>query len=128
MKIYMRLIAELRDLVFLVPLGRIWARITTVALATVAMPDAVRSAEMLDVVGYNHQEPRYAADQRQYPKRSIYGSENGRSWAQWLAVRDNDYVGGQFLRTGIDYLGVEPQASCLVCLWGVFRCSNGSQV
>ena len=61
--------------------------------------------ELLDVVGYNYQESRYAADHQKYPKRFIYGSENGGGWAQWLAVRDNDYVGGQFLWTGIDYLG-----------------------
>jgi hypothetical protein len=60
---------------------------------------------MLDVVGYNYQEPRYATDHQKYPKRFIYGSENGGGWAPWLAVRDNDYVGGQFLWTGIDYLG-----------------------
>ena len=61
--------------------------------------------ELLDVVGYNYQESRYAEDHRKYPKRFIYGSENGGGWAQWLAVRDNDYVSGQFLWTGIDYLG-----------------------
>lgn len=80
-------------------------RPVTAALATVAMSDAVGLAEMLDVVGYNYQEPRYAADHQKYPQRFIYGSENGGGWAQWLAVRDNDYVGGQFLWTGIDYLG-----------------------
>jgi len=80
-------------------------RPVTAALATVAMSDAVGLAEMLDAVGYNYQESRYAADHRDFPKRFIYGSENGGGWPQWLAVRDNDYVGGQFLWTGIDYLG-----------------------
>ncbi len=69
------------------------------------MSDAVGFAEILDVVGYNYQESRYAADHQKYSQRFIYGSENGSGWAQWLAVRDNDYVGGQFLWTGIDYLG-----------------------
>jgi len=30
----------------------------------------------------------------------IYNSENGGGWSQWLAVRDNGYVGGQFSWTG----------------------------
>ena len=80
-------------------------RPVTAALATVAMSDAVGLAEMLDVVGYNYQESRYAADHQKYPKRFLYGSENAGGWAQWVAARDNDYVGGQFLWTGIDYLG-----------------------
>ena len=80
-------------------------RPVTAALATVAMSDAVGLAEMLDVVGYNYQEPRYAADHQKYPQRFLYGSENSSGLAPWLAVRDHDYVGGQFLWTGIDYLG-----------------------
>lgn len=80
-------------------------RPVTAALATVAMSDAVGFGEMLDIVGYNYQESRYPTDHQTYPKRFIFGSENGGGWAQWLAVRDNEYVGGQFLWTGIDYLG-----------------------
>ncbi len=80
-------------------------RPVTAALATVAMSDTVGLGEMLDAVGYNYQESRYPADHAKYPKRFIYGSENSSGWMQWLAVRDNDYVGGQFLWTGIDYLG-----------------------
>jgi beta-galactosidase len=80
-------------------------RPVTAALATAAMSDAVGLPELLDVVGYNYQESRYAEDHRKYPKRFIYGSENGGGWAQWLAVRDQEYVSGQFLWTGIDYLG-----------------------
>ena len=80
-------------------------RPVTAALATVAMSDAVGLADLLDLAGYNYQESRYAADHQKYPKRFIYGSENAAGWSQWLAVRDHDYVGGQFLWTGIDYLG-----------------------
>jgi beta-galactosidase len=80
-------------------------RPVTAALATVAMSDAVGLPELLDVVGYNYQESRYAEDHRKYPKRFIYGSENGGGWVQWLAVREHEYVSGQFLWTGIDYLG-----------------------
>jgi beta-galactosidase len=80
-------------------------RPVTAALATVAMSDAVGLPDVLDVVGYNYQEGRYAEDHQKYPKRVIYGSENGHPYDAWLAVRDNDYISGQFLWTGVDYLG-----------------------
>jgi beta-galactosidase len=90
-------------------------RPVTAALATVAMSDAVGLADLLDIVGYNYQESRYAADHQKHPQQFIYGSENGGGWAQWLAVRDHGYVGGQFLWTGIDYLG-EARAAALAAL------------
>jgi hypothetical protein len=62
-------------------------------------------AEALDVVGYNYQEFRYEADHKKYPRRIIYGSENGMMLDFWKAVTDNDYVLGQFLWTGFDYMG-----------------------
>jgi hypothetical protein len=61
--------------------------------------------DALDVVGYNYTENRYASDHERYPSRVLYGSENGHSMEAWKAVRDNDYIFGQFLWTGIDYLG-----------------------
>ena len=80
-------------------------RPVTAALANVAMSDAVGLGEMLDIVGYNYQEARYPADHTKYPRRFIFGSENRHHYKDWAAVRDNDYVAGQFLWTGIDYLG-----------------------
>jgi beta-galactosidase len=62
-------------------------------------------AGILDITGYNYQESRYAEDHAQYPKRVIYGSENSHSYDAWAAVRDNPMISGQFLWTGIDYLG-----------------------
>ncbi len=59
----------------------------------------------LDIVGYNYQEQLYAADHAKDPSRVIYGSENKHDARAWAAVRDNDFVSGQFLWTGIDYLG-----------------------
>jgi beta-galactosidase len=56
-------------------------------------------------VGYNYEEYRYAADHKQYPNRVIYGSENGMARQAWDAVDSNQYISGQFLWTGIDYLG-----------------------
>jgi len=57
------------------------------------------------VTGYNYQEFRYATDHQKYPERIIYGSENGMSLDAWEAVVANDYVLGQFLWTGFEYLG-----------------------
>jgi len=80
-------------------------RPVTAALASVAMSNAVGFAQILDVDGYNYQEPRYADDHKQYPARVMYGSENKHDYQSWLAVRDNPAISGQFLWTGIDYLG-----------------------
>jgi len=80
-------------------------RPVTAALAGVVMSNKVGYPEVLDVVGYNYQEYRYAADHKQYPNRIIYGSENGMARQAWDAVDTNQYISGQFLWTGIDYLG-----------------------
>lgn len=80
-------------------------RPVTAALAGVVMSNEVGFPESLDVVGYNYQEYRYADDHTKYPNRVIYGSENGMAYSAWAAVADNDYIAGQYLWTGIDYLG-----------------------
>jgi beta-galactosidase len=69
------------------------------------MSEPVGLPDLLDIVGYNYQESRYAADHARVPNRVIFGSENSHRFADWTAVRDNEYVAGQFLWTGIDYLG-----------------------
>ncbi len=81
------------------------SRPVTAALASLAMSDAVGLTELLDIVGYNYQEARYPDDHKDYPGRVLYGSENNHAYGNWVVVRDNDYVAGQFLWTGIDYLG-----------------------
>ncbi|HEY3370079.1 MAG TPA: glycoside hydrolase family 2 TIM barrel-domain containing protein [Prolixibacteraceae bacterium] len=81
------------------------SRPVTAALAGVVMSNETDYPYLLDVTGYNYTEDRYAQDHAKYPKRVIYGSENGHSMESWKAVRDNDYIFGQFLWTGIDYLG-----------------------
>ena len=81
------------------------SRPTTGALAGVVMSNETLYPEAVDVVGYNYTESRYATDHQRYPQRVIYGSENRHDLAAWKAVRDNDHIFGQFLWTGIDYLG-----------------------
>ncbi|GAA4808191.1 beta-galactosidase GalB [Olivibacter ginsenosidimutans] len=77
----------------------------TAALAGVVMSNTTDYPSNIDVVGYNYQEYRYPEDHQRYPNRIIYGSENGMQYQAWLAVDTNAYISGQFLWTGIDYLG-----------------------
>jgi beta-galactosidase len=65
-------------------------------------------ADLLDVVGQNYREQEILAAYRQKPTRKILGTENTHSREQWLALRDNPPYAGQFLWTGIDYLGESP--------------------
>ena len=80
-------------------------RPVTQALADTLASNATGLASLLDVAGYNYLERYYAADHRTYPNRILLGSENSHSPAAWRAVAANEYVAGQFLWTGIDYLG-----------------------
>lgn len=62
-------------------------------------------ADMLDVVGQNYRENEILAAHEQKPSRKILGTENGHGRQQWVALRDNAPYAGQFLWSGIDYLG-----------------------
>jgi hypothetical protein len=81
------------------------SRPTTGALAGVVMSNQTAYPEAVDVVGYNYTESRYDKDHQDYPQRVIYGSENRHDLPAWKAVRDKEHIFGQFLWTGIDYLG-----------------------
>jgi beta-galactosidase len=81
------------------------SRPTTAALAAPIMSNETDYPKALDVVGYNYTESRYAQDHKTYPDRIFYGSENGSSIEDWKAVAENDYILGQFLWTGYDFLG-----------------------
>jgi hypothetical protein len=84
------------------------------------MTNEVGFPELLDAVGYNYQERRYAEDHARFPKRIIYGSENDDAYFAWQAVTQNDYVAGQFLWTGIDYLGEAGEWPARVFPGGLF--------
>jgi beta-galactosidase/beta-glucuronidase len=77
----------------------------TAGLASALMSNEVGYADALDVVGYNYQEYRYKSDHVKYPERILYGSENSITLKAWQAVAENDFIMGQFLWTGIEYLG-----------------------
>ncbi len=81
------------------------SRPVTAALAGVIMSNHTDYPFNVDICGYNYTENRYEIDHKAYPTRVIYGSETGRGVNEWKAVRDNDYICGQFIWTGLDYLG-----------------------
>lgn len=81
------------------------SRPVTAGLAGVAMSNQTEYPDALEIAGYNYTESRYQEDHKRYPKRVIYGSENRHDLEAWAAVRDNQHIFGQFLWTGIDYLG-----------------------
>jgi beta-galactosidase len=81
-------------------------------------------AEAMDVVSYNYQEQWYAEDKKKFPERIVLGSETYPFFrAQgavgtvkparhefapvnpWYDVAKNDWVAGQFIWSGMDYLG-----------------------
>ncbi|MCD8186346.1 MAG: DUF4982 domain-containing protein, partial [Rikenellaceae bacterium] len=81
------------------------SRPVTAGLAGVAMSNETEYPRSLDITGYNYTESRYVSDHERYPERVIYGSENRHEKSAWDAVTQNDHIFGQFLWTGIDYLG-----------------------
>ena len=62
-------------------------------------------ADLLDVIGQNYRENEILAAHAQNPARKIIGTENQHSRVAWLALRDHPPYAGQFLWSGIDYLG-----------------------
>jgi beta-galactosidase len=62
-------------------------------------------ADMLDVVGQNYRVDEILAAHAQKPQRAILGTENIHDRASWVALRDHAPYSGQFLWSGLDYLG-----------------------
>ncbi len=66
--------------------------------------------DQLDLAGYNYidrlyAEKTYAPEHERFPHRLMLGTETSNQAHNWLGVRDHDYVIGEFVWTGIDYLG-----------------------
>jgi beta-galactosidase len=66
--------------------------------------------DALDVAGYNYidriyGDRTYAPDRERFPHRLCLGTETSNQIHNWLGVRNNDYVIGEFLWSGYDYLG-----------------------
>jgi beta-galactosidase len=62
-------------------------------------------ADLLDVVGTNYRDEELLAAQRAKPTRKIIGTEITHDRASWVSMRDHPAYAGQFIWTGIDYLG-----------------------
>lgn len=80
-------------------------RPVTAALAFPELSTQIGYIDSLDVVGYNYKEHLYENDHKRFPDKIFLGSENGHSYDAWKAVVNNEFISGQFLWTGIDYLG-----------------------
>lgn len=80
-------------------------RPVTAAAAFPELSTQIGFIDSLDVVGYNYKESFYEQDHSRFPKKPFLGSENSHSFEAWKAVTENEYISGQFLWTGIDYLG-----------------------
>ena len=81
------------------------SRPVTAGLAGVTMSNETEYPDALDITGYNYTESRYQSDHQKYPNRVIFASENRHDLEAWKAVKNNKHIFGQFLWTGIDYLG-----------------------
>ena len=81
------------------------SRPATAGLAGVAMSNETEYPGALDIAGYNYTESKYDSDHKTYPDRILFGSENRHDLNAWKATRDREFIFGQFLWTGIDYLG-----------------------
>ena len=75
-------------------------------------------ADLLDVIGQNYRENEILAAHQARPARKILGTENGHDRRVWLALRDNPPYAGQFLWSGIDYLGESPR-------WPIIAAGSG---
>ena len=63
--------------------------------------------EVLDIGGYNYMIFKHASDHQRDPKRIMWQTESypRDAFRNWVTVRDNSYVLGDMVWTGLDYLG-----------------------
>ncbi|MBN2413455.1 DUF4982 domain-containing protein [candidate division KSB1 bacterium] len=69
--------------------------------------DTAPAFALLDVGGYNYQWQRYGEDHAGYPDRIMVGTESvaRQAFENWQQVEKNPWVIGDFVWTGMDYLG-----------------------
>ncbi len=71
-----------------------------------------------DVIGYNYLEARAIAEHKLYPERKVVITEELPYWSgeegnlrsytpinPWNLIKDNDFIAGGFIWSGVDYLG-----------------------
>ncbi len=81
------------------------SRPVTAALAMPEISNLIGYAQALDVVGYNYKEELYKEDHAAYAGHVLLGTENRHEPENWLIVKNNPYICGQCLWTGVDFLG-----------------------
>lgn len=61
----------------------------------------------LDICGYNYVRQEYVPDHKKFPKRVIFCSESypEQAYDYWKSVQDLPYVVGDFVWSGMDYIG-----------------------
>ncbi len=69
--------------------------------------DTAPAFALLDVAGYNYKWQKYETDHKQYPERVMFGSESfpKEAFDNWQKVKKLLYVIGDFVWTGMDYIG-----------------------
>ncbi|MBR9999695.1 MAG: DUF4982 domain-containing protein [Cyclobacteriaceae bacterium] len=69
--------------------------------------DTYPAFEQLDLAGYNYQWQKYQADHELFPEWIMAGTESivMEAYENWAPVKELAYVIGDFLWTGMDYLG-----------------------
>ncbi len=63
--------------------------------------------QLLDIGGYNYQWKKYLDDHSKYPDRIMMGTESipMEALENWEMVKENPWIIGDFVWTGMDYLG-----------------------
>jgi beta-galactosidase len=72
-----------------------------------AWADSAPAFEHLDVGGYNYEWKQYEPDHALFPQRVMMGTESfpAEAFENWRMVEKHPYVIGDFVWTGMDYLG-----------------------
>jgi beta-galactosidase len=90
----------------------------------------------MDVAGYNYLYEQYEADHDRVPSRIILATESAppAAFDAWMGVLDHPYVIGDFVWTGMDYLGEsgightrvegEPRSFLLPYPWHISNCGD----
>jgi beta-galactosidase len=81
-------------------------------------------SDLVDVVGQNYRDNELAAAHMQNPARKILGTEDYKTVDTWRALRDNPALSGQFIWSGMDYLGEAGKWPNVVSPSGIFDRTN----
>lgn len=99
-------------------------RAVTLASAFPELSSHIGLLDYVDVIGYNYKEQFYDTDHLRFPDKAFIGSENGGHEKAWQCVTDRDFVMGQFLWAGFDFLG-EAQGWPIYCSQAGYLKTNG---